>query len=89
MRQEARLINRGEQFEYLENDRRYAGQCVWEWEGSRRSYPITLLANSIGRKGIGLFLPMTKRRKNKIADRVKHLLEDQIQGAQVRIWWES
>jgi hypothetical protein len=75
----ARLIRRGEEFEFIDGNRRYEGVCLWSWqkvpnEISKRICPIYIYAESIRRLGIWGFIPLSKARKISIAYQSKTLL---------------
>ena len=76
----AQLIHRGEQFQFVEGNRRYEGTCLWSWQdvpgGTPRSVsPVYIYARSIRRTGIAWFVPLAIGKRVAIARQAKSLLE--------------
>lgn len=84
----ARLTQRGESFEVVDEGLRFVGECVWAWEDvpgamPRRVYPITLLLQTIRQVDGERLRPLKAGRRAEIAREVKALLELRPDGCQV------
>ena len=85
----ARLLNRGEQFEYTDGRRRFTGECAWAWkevpgESPQRVYPIALIVESISRAGPGALAPMTQGKRMAVAVQAQRAFE--LAGVQAVVW---
>jgi hypothetical protein len=81
----ARLIHRGEEFEFSDGANRYEGTCLWSWQVSsdaapRRVGPIHIYAESIRRTGVARLVPLSLDKKIAIAHQCKALLEARDPG---------
>jgi hypothetical protein len=88
----ARLLNRGEQFEYSDGQHKFTGECVWAWkevpgETPQRAYPITLIPESISRAGVGAAVPLSQRARVDIAMSAKRAFE--LGGTPTIVWTEG
>jgi hypothetical protein len=88
----ARLLNRGEQFEYSDGQHKFTGECVWAWreipgDTPQRAYPITLIPESISRVGVGAAVPLSQRARIEIALSAKRAFE--LGGTPTIVWNEG
>jgi hypothetical protein len=84
----ATLTHRGESFEFLDEDDRFVGECVWAWEEEpgaipRRVYPITLFVQSIRRLVAQRSVRVPAAQRAAIAREVKAMLEAREAGCSV------
>jgi hypothetical protein len=85
---QAHLIHRGEQFEVVDGNARFEGECLWSWEevpdaSPRRVYPLSIVVQSIRRRGSNGSPGLAGAEQLRIAKLAKLALEARESGCEV------